>query len=89
MQIPRRRDPACGRKHRVALGYVADDLDVAAAADADFDGHTSDPAVIDHLNRSPATASAGTTIAAGFSRKMILTSTDMPIRSGVSCGSRK
>src|SRR6185369_12296544 len=38
-------------KHGGALGYVADDLGVAAAADADGYGHASDPAVIDHLNR--------------------------------------
>ena len=52
-------------------------------------GHAADLAVIDHLNPSPATASAGTTMADGFSRKMMLASTDMPIRSGVSCGSRR
>ena len=38
---------------------------------------------------SPAIASAGTTMAEGFSRTMILASTDIPIRSGVSFGSRR
>ena len=43
--------PACGRKYSRAPQYVADDLGIAVAADADRNGHTADLAVVraDHI----------------------------------------
>ena len=48
---PSARSLRAGESTVVPLRYVADDLGVAAAADADGHGHASDLAVIDRLNR--------------------------------------
>ena len=78
-----------GREHRRALGHITDDFHVAAAANADLSPARAALPSSTIWTTSPETASAGTTIADGFSRKMMLASTDMPIRSGVSCGSHR